>query len=138
MSQYGDTGQVKARLSELFKADIGFMKSANLAGEMVTRHWDHSWGDNYDQRALCILVSSAKSLLIHNPNSAENSVYLWCHQKATSKRSSWFFSIGTTAADVSTAYNWLTQKATSLAEQTGETIFLNCYRQSDNGPTRNH
>jgi hypothetical protein len=124
MSHYWDSGQVKARLANLFKADLGFMKSANLAGQMVTRHWAQSSGNNYDQMTLGILVSSAQSLLDQDPASAESSVYLWCHQKVTSKRGSWFFSIGTTVPEIRAAYNWLMQKATALAEKTGETAFL--------------
>jgi hypothetical protein len=81
MSEYRDTGQVKARLSGLFKAELGFMKSANLAGEMVTKRRGDCRGDNYDQLALSVLVASAHILVSPFIKRDELLVYLWCHRK---------------------------------------------------------
>jgi hypothetical protein len=124
MSRYWDTGEVKSRLSGLFKAELGFMKSANLAGEMVTRYWNESHGENYDQRALCVLFKASRALLKQDPNSAESAIYLWCHQKATSQQKRWFFAIRTGPFDVLGAARWFITKATRFAEETGETKFL--------------
>src|SRR5258708_22608990 len=39
---------------------------ANFAGEMIKKRWDHSLGDNVNQRALSILVAAAGTL--HSPS----------------------------------------------------------------------
>jgi hypothetical protein len=109
MSQYWDAGRVKSTLSELFN-ELGYVKSANLAGEMVTRHWGESRGDNYDQRALSVLVTSAMTLYNPFDNENERLTYLWCHQKIHKKRG-WFFSIATSRDDISAAFSWYMQKA---------------------------
>ena len=124
MSKFRDTGEVKRRISILFRDDLGFIKSANLAGQMVTQHWNHSVGDNYDQRALCILAASAGTLLNIHPASNEVMTYLWCHQKVTSKRGSFFFSIGTTDIERRAAHEWFMQKANVFAEQTKQTNYF--------------
>ena len=126
MTQYWDEGEVKLRLSNLFKPDLGFIKSANLAGEMATMSWFdvmQQYRDcNYEQKALVCLIAAANSLLQpHPPNSI--SVYLWCHQKVMAKRG-WFFSIGATAVDKLAACQWLLQKADVFADQTGQSKFL--------------
>ena len=124
VSEYFNSGRVKAILAKLFKEDLGFIKSANLAGEMLKKHWKHSIGDNKNQKALCILADAASmlnSFAFYDPN--VGAVYLWCHQKATGKRGL-FFSIGSTKSDKSAASNWLMNKAAAFATQTGETQYF--------------
>ena len=123
MSKYFDAGEVKARLSKLFEANLGCIKSANLAGEMVTRHWDHSQSDNENQRALSVLVAAATTLHSDFADPNEIAVYLWSHQKATAKRGL-FFSIGTAESDKLKAYIWFIHKAEIFAEHTGESVFF--------------
>jgi hypothetical protein len=110
-------------LSKLFKAELGFMKSANLAGEMVTRRWGESRGDNYDQRALSVLVASASALCDPTLNQSELVTYLWCHQKVH-KNLGLFSSVATAMGDRSAAAHWFMQKAKNLAEETRQTEFF--------------
>jgi hypothetical protein len=126
VSESFDSGRVKAILAKLFKEDLGFIKSANLAGEMFKKHWEYSIeiGDNENQKALCILADAASMLtagVFYDPN--VGAVYLWCHQKATGKRGL-FFSIGTTESDKAAASIWLMKKAAAFATQTGETQYF--------------
>jgi hypothetical protein len=73
VSEFSDSGRVKAILAKLFKEDLGFIKSANLAGEMLKKHWENSIeiGDNSNQKALCILADAASMLIggvFYDPN----------------------------------------------------------------------
>lgn len=124
VSEYFDSGRVKAILATLFKKELGFIKSANLAGEMVNKHGKYSEGDNDNQKALCVLTDAASMLnAVAFYDSNVGAVYLWCHQKATGKR--WpFFSIGTTHSDKLAASIWLMEKAAALATQTNETVYF--------------
>jgi hypothetical protein len=124
MAHYRDSGEVKSRISQLFKNDLGFTKSANLAGEMVTRHWRDCQGDNYEKHTLSILVASANALFDPIPNENELSVYLWCYQKVHEKRG-WFFSIKTSWDDRYKASKWFMEKARHFAQQTGQRESLN-------------
>jgi hypothetical protein len=127
MSEYRDAGQVKARLSGLFKAELGFMKSANLAGEMVTKHWSESRGDNCDQKVLSVLITSANALFSPFAKRDEVLAYLWCHQKV--HRSIGFFStVATSDDDRTAAWKWFLQKAEDFAEKTGQAEFLDTLR----------
>lgn len=99
-----DKGQVKLILTKLFQNDLGFVKSANLAGEMLSRIWSFSQGDNNVQRAICVLLYAATRLGISAippffSDESEAAVYLWCHQKVVEKRKWWFFSVSDTRAD---------------------------------------
>lgn len=129
MSQYWDTGEVKLRIANLFKADLGFMKASNLAGELVGASWpyvEERYKDcNYEQKALVCLINAAKELFAeHRSETMRISTYLWCHQKVTLKRRWWFFSIKNSAADRSRAALWFVGKASALAIQTRQSEFL--------------
>ncbi len=67
-----DEGQVKLILCRLFQNDLGFVKSANLAGEMLSRIWSYSEGHNNPQRAICTLIYAATRLRI----SGETPIFL--------------------------------------------------------------
>jgi hypothetical protein len=123
MSRYWDTGEVKARLSRLFKADVGSMKSAKLAGEMIRKHWGQRRGDNSDQQALSILVASANALFDPFLNKNELVTYLRCHQKVHRKYW-WRFSIQYAAIDRYHASKWFMEKARYFAQERRQTQFL--------------
>ena len=123
MSKFRDTGEVKARLSGLFKPELGSIKSANLAGEMVTRHWAECRGDNYDQQALSILAAS-RNALFSPIITDELLVYLAGHQKAH-RKIGFFSGVKTTKDDRLAAADWFKQKATDFGEKTGQTWFFN-------------
>jgi hypothetical protein len=123
MSEFRDTGEVRARLSGLFKPELGFIKSANLAGEMVTRHWAESRGDNYEQ-ALSILAAS-RHALFSPVITDELLVYLAGHQMAHQKIRFFSPSVKTSRDDRLAAADWFNQKATDFAQKTGQTQFFN-------------
>lgn len=114
------TGQIKLKLSKLFKSELGFIKSANLAGEIIKL--GHGGGDyrasNENQFVLSYLIQ-ATSILKHAPAFE----LLWCHQKATGNNI-WFFKIGTSASDLSSALDWYLKKAKGFAEQCGEAEYF--------------
>jgi hypothetical protein len=124
MSKFKDTGNLKITISNLFRAELGYIKSVNLAGGMVTRYFDSSLGENHDQKAIFILIAAAKNILCTFPPSTEIMTYLWCHQRVTSKRGRVFFSIGTKAFERIDAYGWYLRKAADLAEMTRQVRFL--------------
>jgi hypothetical protein len=124
MSKFRDTGEVKARLSGLFKPELGSIKSANLAGEMVTRHWAECRGDNYDQQALSILALSRHALF--SPTiTDELLVYLAGHQLAHRKIRFFSLSVKTSRDDRLAAADWFKQKAMDFEQKTGLTHFFN-------------
>jgi hypothetical protein len=107
----------------LFKPELGFIKSANLAGEMVARHWGECRGDNYDQQALSILAASRHALF--SPTiTDELLVYLAGHQKAH-RKIGFLSPIKTSRDDRLAAADWFKRKATDFAEKTGLTQFFN-------------
>src|SRR6516225_12391315 len=59
-----DEGLVKAMLTSLFRSDLDFMKSANLAGHMTTNLWKETQRnttqpENVAQIAISILISAS-------------------------------------------------------------------------------
>jgi hypothetical protein len=119
-----DSGQVKLILVRLFRNDLGFIKSANLAGEMLSRVWSHSEGDNHVQRAICVLIYAASNLTKFAPDEREVAIYLWCHQKVVGKKSWWFFSVSDTFSEREAASEWLIAKAAELARLSGEIDYV--------------
>jgi hypothetical protein len=119
-----DKAQVKLILSQVFRSDLGFIKSANLAGEMLSRIWSDSEGDNNVQRAICVLIYAASNLTRFPPDESEAAVYLWCHQKVVGKKRWSFFSVSDTFSDREAASEWLIGKAAELASQSGEIDYL--------------
>lgn len=119
-----ERGTVKSRLSKLFKSELGFIKSANLAGKMVDKHWMNSHGENVNQKSLSVLVSAASTLkggIVQDAD--EISTYLWCHQKVTGKRGM-FFAIGTSLQDMMSAHIWYMMKGLTFAKEVGEEAFF--------------
>lgn len=76
MSNYFDTGGVKALLSTLFRSELGFIRSANLAGEMIKIGWN-SKGENLNQRTLAVLLEAASQL--NSSYYGYSDVLLYCH-----------------------------------------------------------
>jgi hypothetical protein len=59
-----DEGLVKAMLANFFRSDLGFMKSANLAGHMTSNLWKEAQrnaikSDNVVQTAISILMNAS-------------------------------------------------------------------------------
>ena len=119
--------QVKLILSQVFRNELGFIKSANLAGEMLSRVWSYSEGDNNVQRAICILIYAASNLTRILPDESEVAVYLWCHQKVVGKKRWWFFSVSDTFSDREAASEWLIAKAAELASLSGEIDYVRTF-----------
>jgi hypothetical protein len=103
--------QVKLKLSQLFKPELGFIKSANLAGAIIKYGGSNYRASNENQMVISLLLDAASIL----PREL-----LWCHQKATGKKG-WLFKVGTSPADYSAAQSWYSKKAEEFAEQIGET-----------------
>lgn len=127
-----DRAQVKLILTQLFRNDLGFIKSTNLAGEMLSRVWSHSEGDNNVQRAICVLIYAATRLGIstippHFSDESEAAIYLWCHQKVVRKKRWWFFTVSDTGADRKAASEWLVMKAAKLAAMSGEIDYFRTF-----------
>ncbi len=118
MSKYRDTRKVKARVRRLFRAELGFLKSAKLARKMVIRRWGERRSDNYDQQALSVLIASANAL--RNPllNRDELLIYLACHQKAN-RKIGFFSKVATSGDDRLAASKWFFQKAEDFARRAG-------------------
>ena len=117
--------QVKLILSQVFRNELGFIKSANLAGEMLSRVWSYSEGDNNVQRAICILIYAASNLTRILPDESEVAVYLWCHQKVVGKKRC--FSVSDTFSDREAASEWLIAKAAELASLSGEIDYVRTF-----------
>jgi len=118
-----DKVQVKLIISRVFRSELGSIKSANLAGEMLSKLWSHSEGDNNVQRAICILIYAASNLTRVDPDDNELAIYLWCHQKAVGKRG-WFFSVSKKFSDREAASEWMVGKAAELASLSGEIDYV--------------
>ena len=119
-----EEGHVKALLASLFRSDLGFVKSANLAGHMTSNllketQWKGATPGNVAQAAISILMSASAY-----PYGSRSDVayYLCSHQKAFGKRG-WFFSIDHSEQAKLAASKWYKQKAQELARLQGEQTF---------------
>jgi hypothetical protein len=119
-----EKGRVRALLASLFRPDLGFVKSANLAGHMTSNlwtetHWKGTSPGNVAQAAIAILMSASA---YPYRSRSDVAVYPWCHQKALGKRG-WFFSIDHSEPAKLAASEWYKQKAQELTHLEGEETF---------------
>jgi hypothetical protein len=120
-----DEGFVNVMLASLLRSDLGFMKSANLAGHMTSNLWKEAQRNttkpvNVAQIAISILMS-ASACPYHSGSDADR--YLWGHQRATGKGRLWFSSIDHTEEAKLAASIWYRQKAHELSRLQGEETF---------------
>jgi hypothetical protein len=69
--------QVKLKLSQLFNPELGFIKSANLAAEIIKYGSSNYSASNENQMVISSVLKAASTM----PREL-----LWCHQKATGKK----------------------------------------------------
>jgi hypothetical protein len=116
-------GQVKIILASRFRSELGFIKSANLAGLMISRLWVESTGQNHAQRSISILLLASSYLFRTYGNQTDIASYLWCHQKASGKKG-WFFRISSDQSSIRRASVWYFTHARQLAKELGEEAFF--------------
>ena len=120
-----DEGLVKAMLANFFRSDLGFMKSANLAGHMTSNLWKEAQRnavdpENVAQTAISILMC-ASAYPYHS--GSDDDRYLWGHQRASSKARLWSSSIDHTEQAKLAAAKWYREKARELSQLQGEETY---------------
>ena len=118
-------GLVRAMLANFFRSDLGFMKSANLAGHMTSKLWKEAQRnavkpENVAQTAISILMCASA---YPYGSSSDDDRYLWGHQRATVKARPWSSSIDHAEQAKLAAAKWYREKARELSQLQGEETY---------------